>query len=54
MASMLLFFVPKPYMHDVDVYQKEISIVFLGYEKAIDNSVYPEYLLLCLIFVLKM
>ena len=32
-------FVPKPDMHNVDVYQKGSIILFLGYQKASDVSV---------------
>ena len=46
-------FVPKPDMHNVDVYQKETSILFLGYQKASNVSILLEYHLLYLIFVLK-
>ena len=40
-------------MHNVDVYQKERSVLFLEYQKASDVSVWPENHLLYLIFVLK-
>ena len=53
MTSMSLLSVPKPDMHNLDVYQKESSILFLEYQKASDVSAYPEYHFLYLIFVLK-